>query len=173
MTDYRNILRLHSQGHSQRELERELHCSRHTISAVLVQSAAAGITWPLEDGVTNEDIQEILFPGKYAYASPYTVPDFRYIHEELAKKGLRKGSFEHAGHHYTLDRDGVYDILTDVKKYNTTDAATYRRKAKEQKALKDKSSALTKEMKAITDSFIAMHPDWTPDDTKVTIKCID
>ena len=60
MTDYRNILRLHSQGHSQRELERELHCSRHTISAVLVQSAAAGITWPLEDGVTNEDIQEIM-----------------------------------------------------------------------------------------------------------------
>ena len=88
MTNYRNILRLHSQGHSQRELERELHCSRHTISAVLVQSAAAGITWPLEDGVTNEDIQEILFPGKYAYASPYAVPDFRYIHEELAKKGV-------------------------------------------------------------------------------------
>ena len=88
MTDYRNILRLHSQGHSQRELERELHCSRHTISEVLVQSAAAGITWPVEDGVTNEDIQEILFPGKYAYASPYAVPDFRYIHEELAKKGV-------------------------------------------------------------------------------------
>ena len=88
MTDYRNILRLHSQGHSQRELERELHCSRHTISAVLVQSAAAGITWPLEDGVTNEDIQEILFPGKYAYASLHAVLDFRYIHEELAKKGV-------------------------------------------------------------------------------------
>ena len=88
MTDYRNILRLHSQGHSQRELERELHCSRHTISEVLVQSAAAGITWPVEDGVTNEDIQEILFPGKYACASPYAVPDFRYIHEELAKKGV-------------------------------------------------------------------------------------
>lgn len=87
MTNYRNIHRLHSHGHSQRELERDLHCSRHTISAVLVQSAAAGITWPLEDSVTNEDIQELLFPVKYAYASSYTVPGYRYIHEELAKKG--------------------------------------------------------------------------------------
>ena len=53
MTDYRNNFRLHSQGHSQRELERELHCSRHTISEVLVRAAAAGLSWPLEDDVTN------------------------------------------------------------------------------------------------------------------------
>ena len=69
-------------------MERELNCSRHTISEVLVQAAAAGLKWPLEDDVTNEDIQETLFPGRYAYASPYTVPDYQYIHEELAKKGV-------------------------------------------------------------------------------------
>lgn len=49
MTDYRSILRLHSQGHSQRSMERELNCSRHTISEILVQAAAAGLKWPLED----------------------------------------------------------------------------------------------------------------------------
>lgn len=64
MVDYRNILRLQSQGHSQREIERELYCSRHTISEVLIRAKAAGIAWPLEDDVTNEDIQAILFPGK-------------------------------------------------------------------------------------------------------------
>ena len=37
MVDYRNILRLQSQGHSQREIERELYCSRHTISEVLIR----------------------------------------------------------------------------------------------------------------------------------------
>ena len=58
MVDYRNILRLQSQGHSQREIERELYCSRHTISEVLIRAKAAGIVWPLEDDVTNEDIQE-------------------------------------------------------------------------------------------------------------------
>ena len=88
MVDYRNILRLQSQGHSQREIERELYCSRHTISEVLIRAKAAGIAWPLEDDVTNEDIQAILFPGKYAYASPYTVPDYAYMHRELAKNGV-------------------------------------------------------------------------------------
>ena len=75
MIDYRSILRLHSQGNSQREIEREIHSSRHTISEVLVQANAAGIAWPLDDDVTNEDIQDILFPGRYAYASPYTPVD--------------------------------------------------------------------------------------------------
>ena len=88
MVDYRNILRLQSQGHSQREIERELYCSRHTISEVLIRAKSAGIAWPLEDDVTNEDIQAILFPGKYAYASPYTVPDYAYMHRELAKNGV-------------------------------------------------------------------------------------
>ena len=66
MVDYRNILRLQSQGHSPREIERELYCSRHTISEVLIRAKAAGILWPLEDDITNEDIHTILFPGKYA-----------------------------------------------------------------------------------------------------------
>lgn len=88
MIDYRNILRLHSQGNSQREIERELCCSRHTISNVLIQAEAAGIAWPLDDDVTNENIQEILFPEKYKNASPYTMPDFQWIHKELAKKGV-------------------------------------------------------------------------------------
>ena len=93
--------------------------------------------------------------------------------QELNKLGLKKGSFEHAGHHYTYDRDGVYDLIGDTKKYNTTDAATYRRKAKEQKVLKQKSSALTKEMKTIYDNYPTNHPNVEPDSEKTTLKCID
>ena len=88
MIDYRNILRLYSEGHSQRAMERELYCSRHTISNVLDKAKKAGISWPLGDDVTNEMIQELLFPGRYALACPYTQPDFPEIHKELAKKGV-------------------------------------------------------------------------------------
>ena len=88
MIDYRNILRLHSEGHSQRTMERELYCSRHTISDVLDKAKKAGISWPLGEDVTNEMIQELLYPGKYALACPYTQPDFPEIHRELAKKGV-------------------------------------------------------------------------------------
>ena len=51
MVDYRSILRLHSQGNSQREIEREVNSSRHTISEVLIRADAAGITWPLDENI--------------------------------------------------------------------------------------------------------------------------
>ena len=93
--------------------------------------------------------------------------------EELAKIDATKGKFEHLGHHYTLDKDEVYDITGDAKKYNTPEAANYRRKAKEQKALKDQSAVLTKEMKAIYDAYPINHPNIEPDDVKLTLKCLD
>ena len=88
MVDYREILRLRSLGDSIRTIARSVCSGRDTVSEVLKAAEAAGIAWPLEDDVTNEDIQAILFPGKYAYASPYTVPDYAYIHRELAKNGV-------------------------------------------------------------------------------------
>ena len=88
MTDYREILRLVSLGNSQRSIAREVKSSRDTVAEIVRAAAAAGLTWPLEDDVTNEDIRETLFPGRYAYASPYTGPDYQYIHEELAMSPL-------------------------------------------------------------------------------------
>lgn len=88
MANYREILRHHSLGNSQRSIARDVQSSRDTVADVIKAAGAAGIAWPLDDDVTNEDIQEILFPGKYAYASPYTVPDYQWIHTELAKKGV-------------------------------------------------------------------------------------
>jgi hypothetical protein len=54
-------------------IARESQAQGITVAEVIKATAAAGITWPLDDDVTNEDIQEILYPGKYAFASPYTV----------------------------------------------------------------------------------------------------
>jgi len=88
MIDYRKILQLSAEGYGQREIERETFHSRHTISNALTAAQAAGVSWPLDDDVTNEMIQDILFPGKYAYASPYTIPDFQWIHRELARNGV-------------------------------------------------------------------------------------
>ena len=88
ITNYREILRYHSLGNSQRSIARDVHCSRDTVADVIRAAEAAGMTWPLGDDVTNEDIRTVLFPGKYAHASPYTVPDFQWIHKELARKGV-------------------------------------------------------------------------------------
>lgn len=88
MVDYREILRLHDLGRSQRGIALEVQSSRDTVAATITAAKAAGVSWPLDDEVSNADIQEILFPGKYTMASPYTVPDYEWIHRELARMGV-------------------------------------------------------------------------------------
>ena len=65
MVDYKEILRLSDQGYSQRQIEASVGSSRHTISEVLETASTKGIKWPIEDDVSNEDLQNILFPEKY------------------------------------------------------------------------------------------------------------
>ena len=85
MVNYKEILRLSHEGYSQRQLESSLHCSRHTIREVLTMAKENGITYPLDDSLTNEQLEAILFPNRYASDNVYLAPDFTYIHKELAK----------------------------------------------------------------------------------------
>lgn len=88
MIDYREILRLKSLGKSIRSIAVDVQSSRDTVSDTIRDAEAAGIVWPLDDDITNADIQELLYPGKYVTASPYTLPDCSYIHSELARPGV-------------------------------------------------------------------------------------
>ena len=91
----------------------------------------------------------------------------------LSEKGADKGKFEHEGHTYTLDREVVYNILTDTKKYNYTEAATYRALAREQTILRAQIASRTKKMKAIYDAIPSDHPRLKADDEKFTLKCLN
>ena len=53
MTSYREILRLQSLRSSQRSIAREVQSTRDTVTDVIKAAKAAGITWPLDDDVTN------------------------------------------------------------------------------------------------------------------------
>ncbi|MDE6280263.1 MAG: IS21 family transposase, partial [Oscillospiraceae bacterium] len=88
MTDYREILRLCSLNYSQRSIAQTAGCSRNTVEKVLRTAREKGVQWPLEDDVTNRELEELLFPEKYRNASMYTEPDYLYIHRELAKPGV-------------------------------------------------------------------------------------
>lgn len=88
MMDYREILRLRSLGFSQRQLEREKIVGREKSKEIYQAADRVGIHWPLDDDVTNEELELLLFPGKYSAASMYVEPDYPYIHRELAKHGV-------------------------------------------------------------------------------------
>ena len=88
MTDYLKILRLDYLDYSQRRIADSTRCSRHTIRKVLEVASKANIHWPLDEDITNTELERILFPDKYQKISTYVEPDYPYIHRELAKPGV-------------------------------------------------------------------------------------
>ena len=49
MTNYREILRLHSLGLNKTEIAASLHCARNTVAATLQRAGNCGLQWPLPD----------------------------------------------------------------------------------------------------------------------------
>jgi len=87
MTNYREILRLHSRGISQRGIAASCQCSRNTVNRVLARAKETSIGWPLKDDLTDGDLEKLLFPDATAPAS-HRQPDLEYIHKEMAKSGV-------------------------------------------------------------------------------------
>lgn len=87
MIKYREILRLHGQGLSQRGIASACACSRNSVSDVLKRAAELEIAWPLDSDIPDAELQRILFPDKHQSDSRKQ-PDCEYIHKELAKSGV-------------------------------------------------------------------------------------
>ena len=78
MVNYREILRYIHLGYTQREIARSLHCSRNTVRDVHYMSKETGVTWPLDDNITNMELAKMFHPGKEETHSPYKEPDYAY-----------------------------------------------------------------------------------------------
>ncbi|MFP3041665.1 IS21 family transposase [Treponema primitia] len=87
MTKYREILRLHSQGISNRSIAVSLECSRNTIRKVLGRAEEEAISWPLPEKMTDKALEQALF-GNRRSTQDRKQPDFEYIHREMAKNGV-------------------------------------------------------------------------------------
>ena len=88
MTNYRKILEMHSQGFSQRSIESSVHSSHQTVKATLDRAKELNISWPLDDNVTNEVLDELFYGERKSGITPYAAIDYNYIHRELSKKGV-------------------------------------------------------------------------------------
>ena len=86
--DYREILRLDSLHYSRKRISISIGSSHHTVKDVLDTATQKGITWPLDNDVTNAELEALLFPNKHKVESIYAEPDYAYIHRELAKTGV-------------------------------------------------------------------------------------
>ena len=84
------ILRLkHECGLKHRRIARSVGVARSTVCDYLHRAAAAGLTWPLPESMTEAEIDRLLFPPAPAVALELRPqPDWSMVHQELRRKGM-------------------------------------------------------------------------------------
>jgi len=87
MTKIKEILRLSSQGISQRNISSILKCSRNTVSKVLKRAEELEMLWPHKQEYSDPELQELFFPS-VKVTSKHMTPDYEYIHNELMKSSV-------------------------------------------------------------------------------------
>ncbi len=87
MTNYREILRLHSLGLNKTEIASSCQCARNTVAATLQRAANCGLQWPLPEEMSDKQLSERLFPSSTS-TPVYKMPDYEWVHREMQKNGV-------------------------------------------------------------------------------------
>jgi transposase len=87
MTDYREILRLHSLGINHSQIAESTAISRPTVITVLQRAAAKGLDWHAAESLNDKELSNRLY-SQGEGSSVYTMPDYDYVHKEMAKSGV-------------------------------------------------------------------------------------
>ena len=93
MRRIKEVLRLkHFQGLPERAIARSVGVSNGVVHSYLSRARSAGLSWPLPEGITDEDLELLLFPTpRPASQSPQRpVPDWSYIDKELRRRSVTR-----------------------------------------------------------------------------------
>lgn len=89
MRKIREVLRLrHEIGLSMREIAVSCQMGKTTVLECLARAEAAGIGWPLPEGLDDEELERRLYSGEPALKPAAAMPDMVWIHRELRRKGV-------------------------------------------------------------------------------------
>lgn len=89
MKKVREVLRLKFDlGLDNRQIARSLKISHSTVGKYLKSAERAQISWPLEEDLSDDALEERLFGKKEAPKKDKAKPDVEYIRRELSKKGV-------------------------------------------------------------------------------------
>jgi hypothetical protein len=77
MRKIREILRLKFEcGLSQRDIAKSCSIARSTVGEYLIRASAAGLSWPLPDGVDDAALERLLFPPPPPPGAVRPLPDW-------------------------------------------------------------------------------------------------
>ena len=82
------ILQLRAEGLSGRAIAASQSISRNSIRSVLDAADAADLTWDDVADRPDDEVYELLFPGRGQHHSIFTQPDWDRVHKELARVGV-------------------------------------------------------------------------------------
>lgn len=90
MRKIQEILRLkYGLGLSNRDISNSTTTSRSTVADYLLRASAAGISWPLPEGLDEENLERLLFPSAVGSTRrDRPLPDWPEVHQELRRKGM-------------------------------------------------------------------------------------
>jgi len=88
MRKIREVLRLkEGKGLSARQVAGAVHVSPATVADIVRRASLAGLTWPLDEELDDERLEELLYP-RPAREPTRPLPDMKRLHTELARKGV-------------------------------------------------------------------------------------
>src|SRR4030042_1489114 len=91
MRKIEEILRLkHEVGLSNRAIARACSISKETVKEYLAKASEAGLSWPLGDELSEEQLESRLYPPLIQVGSRRRVPDWTEVHQELKRKGVTR-----------------------------------------------------------------------------------
>ncbi len=90
MRSVREILRLKAEGLSDRAIARSARLARSTVGEYAGRAAAAGLSWPLPETLTDTALEALLFVrgGPAAGIRRKPEPDWPSLHRELRRPGV-------------------------------------------------------------------------------------
>ncbi len=84
-----DVLRLHAGGLSKRRIAVSLNIGRTAVGDYLRRARRAGLGWPLPEGLSDEDLERLLFPPPPAVSlDRRPPPDWPALHRELKRPGV-------------------------------------------------------------------------------------
>jgi len=87
MTNYREILRLKNLGLNNTQIAAGCSISRTTVLKVVQRAAECNISFNMTQELSDNELTKLLFPSENNKPA-YTMPDYEYIHREMAKSGV-------------------------------------------------------------------------------------
>ena len=89
MRKIRELLRMKLEmGLPHRSIARACGLGAGTVSEYVRRAGEKGLSWPLPEGLDDQELEALLYPRRPAALGARALPDFAYVHEELKRSGV-------------------------------------------------------------------------------------